>query len=232
MDLATEARQFLRSTHKGILSTQSVRMAGYPFASVAPFVLDHQGQPLILISTLAEHTKNIQADHRISLLAFTDADDLQAHGRLTLVGDAEQTDKDDPLLRARYLRYFPQAEQYFAMHDFYFYRILLREVRYIAGFGRMGWLLAEPMLSARSPLPAQEAGILTHMNADHGDNLRAYCQHVHGITADAVEMIGIDADGFDVRADQQVLRFNFEQPIQDAQGARAALVTLAQACRA
>ena len=95
MSLASEARRFLRSTRHGILSTHSVRHAGYPFGSVAPFVPDHAGNPLILISTLAEHTRNISADHRVSLLAFEGTDDLQANSRLTLVGEAEQTDKQD-----------------------------------------------------------------------------------------------------------------------------------------
>ena len=67
---AADARKFLYATHSGVLSTISARLEGYPFGSIAPFVLDHDGNPLILISTIAEHTKNIQADPRVSLIAF------------------------------------------------------------------------------------------------------------------------------------------------------------------
>ncbi|MDX9951135.1 MAG: DUF2470 domain-containing protein [Methylophilaceae bacterium] len=232
MSLAQEARQFLRSTHSGMLCTLSASHTGYPYGSVAPFVLDHDGQPLLLISTLAEHTKNIMADCRVSLLVFAGAEDLQANARLTLLGEAEQTDKQDSLLQARYLRYLPQAAQYFAMHDFLFYRLQIREARYIAGFGRMGWVDGAEFRSPRTPLIAQEAGIIEHMNQDHQANMKSYCQHIHGITPQQVEMVGIDGDGFDLRADDRLLRFDFAQAVHDVTDARTALVALAKACKA
>lgn len=231
MSLASEARQFLRSTHSGMLCTNSVKFTGYPFGSVAPFVLDHDGQPLLLISTIAEHTKNIMADCKVSLLVFAGAEDLQANARLTMLGEAEQTDKQDELLKARYLRYFPQAEQYFAMHDFLFYRLQIQQARYIAGFGSMGWMDGTEFRSPRSPLISQEAGIIEHMNNDHHTNMKSYCQHFYSINPEHIEMTGIDCDGFDLRADAQILRFNFAQAIHDAMEARVALVKMAKACR-
>lgn len=232
MSLANEARQFLRSTYSAILSTNSVKFEGYPFGSVAPFVLDHDGQPLILISTIAEHTKNIIADCKVSLLVFSGAEDLHANARLTILGNAEQTDKNDEFLQARYLRYFPSAAQYFEAHDFYFYRIQIQQARYIAGFGRMSWISGDEFRSPRTPLIAQEAGIIEHMNADHQENMKAYCRHFHQVSPGKVLMLGIDCDGFDLRADEQILRFHFEQSISDAPSARTALVAMAQACRA
>ena len=231
-DLADEARLFLRSTHSAILSTLSAKHEGYPYGSVAPFVLDHDGQPLLLISTIAEHTKNILANHKVSLLVFSAGEDLHANARLTLLGEAEQTDKNALHLRARYLRYFPVAAQYFDMHDFHFYRIHIQQARFIAGFGRMSWIDGEALRSERTSLPAQESAIVEHMNTDHQENLKNYCQHLHGVSPSQVEMLGIDRDGFDVRADTRIHRFNFEHPVQDAQSARAALVAMAKACRA
>jgi putative heme iron utilization protein len=228
---AREARQFLRRTHSGVLSTISVRLEGYPFGSVAPFVLDQSGMPLILISTIAEHTKNIRGDARVSLIAFDPASpDMQAGARLTLAGEAEPVTKDE-LLRARYLRYFPQAAQYFDMHDFLFHRIAVRQARYIGGFGNIHWIPGDELQAPPNQLAEQEAGILDHMNADHIDNLKAYCRHVHGVEAQTASMLGIDADGFDVRADERVLRFDFDSAIHDAGEARTALVALAKACR-
>jgi heme iron utilization protein len=233
MSAASEARGFLRSTHSGVLSTHSARITGYPFGSIAPFVLDHDGHPLILISTIAEHTKNISQNPRVSLIAFDPAaPDMQAGGRLTLLGDAVMTDKQDAALRARYLRYFPLAEQYFDMHDFLFHRIEIRQARYIGGFGNIHWIPAEELRPPANGLAQQEAGILAHMNADHADSLVAYCRHVHGITPQQAAMIGIDSDGFDVRADDRLLRFGFDAPVTDAQQARAALVALSAAARA
>lgn len=241
MNLAIEARQFLRSTRSGMLSTLSAKFPGYPFGSVAPFVLDHDAQPVILISTLAEHTHNIAANPNVSMLVFAGAEDLQANSRLTLIGKATKVDKSDADLRARYLRYLPQAASYFDMHDFSFYRIKIAHARYIAGFGRMGWVEGEQLtnqeLSAEpNQLATQETGIIEHMNADHHENLIAYCEHFHDVVASEVMMMGIDSDGFDVSAKDatgqaQILRFNFETPISDANTARKALVAMAQVSR-
>ena len=229
---AADARKFLYATHSGVLSTISARLEGYPFGSIAPFVLDHGGNPLILISTIAEHTKNILADPRVSLIAFDPASpDMQAGARLTLVGDAAIAPKDDGL-RTRYLRYFPQAESYFDMHDFQFYRIAVNQARYIGGFGKIHWIPGPELHPPANHLAEQEAAILDHMNADHAENLRAYCQHVHGQDAETVAMTGIDTDGFDVTADGRLLRFSFDTPVINAQEARIALVALAKTCRA
>ena len=236
MSLALEAQQFLCGTHKGILSTHSAKFEGYPFGSVAPFVLNHQGMPTILISTIAEHTKNVAQNAHVSLVVFENEADLQANARLTLLAIAEQTDKQNELMRARYLRYIPQAAQYFDMHDFSFYTLHITQARYIAGFGKMGWVEGEHMMIPSNPLFVEEAGIIEHMNADHPENLSAYCQHYHQVTPQTIEMIGIDSLGFDVRFDvrldsEAILRFNFDAPISNAQEARTALVAMAKACR-
>ncbi|MDP1596001.1 MAG: DUF2470 domain-containing protein [Methylotenera sp.] len=233
-NLAPEAKQFLRSTHSGILSTHSVKFDGYPFGSVAPFVLGHDCQPVILISSIAEHTKNIMLNPKVSLLVFAGTEDLQANARLTLLGSAIKIEKDDADLRARYLRYLPQAASYFDMHDFAFYRINLTHARYIGGFGNMSWLSSGDFFSPTvdSLLAAQETAIIDHMNADHVHSLIAYCQHFHQVEATQVQMLGLDSDGFDVNVNHgtevKILRFNFDHPIHDAQSARAALVRMSQ----
>lgn len=241
MLLATEARQFLRTTRRGVLSTFSAKFPSYPFGSVAPFITNHHAEPVILISTLAEHTKNILENPKVSLLILAGDDDLQANARLTLIGEAEPCDRNDANLRARYLRYMPQAESYFDMHDFSFYRIKVAQARYIAGFGKMGWLdayslLGEDLLSTNTLLAQQEAAIIEHMNTDHVHSLIAYCKHFQNTETTQAQMIGIDSDGFDVVIlDQaqktQYLRFNFEQAIHDAQSARAALVAMSKAAK-
>lgn len=229
-ELGREARHFVRTQSQGVLSTLSLRVEGFPFGSVAPYALDHAGRPLMLISTLAEHTRNIDADTRVSLIVQPFSADMQVAGRVTLLGHARRLE-DKAAAGARYLRYHPQAKDYFAMHDFHFYRIQPVRVRYIGGFGRIHWIEPEAYLGTEGELVTQEEDILAHMNADHADNLRAYCQHVHGVTADAVSMIGIDPDGFDVRTDGRVLRFAFTAPVGDAEAARAQLVALARSAR-
>src|SRR5690606_8106819 len=120
---------------------------------------------------------------------------------LTLLAKAEQTDKNNALVRARYLRYMPQAATYFDTHDFTFYTLYITHARYIAGFGSMGWIEGDDFQMPTTPLLIEETDILEHMNQDHTDNLKAYCQHYHQLSTASAEMIGIDRLGFDVRID-------------------------------
>ena len=237
MSLALEAKAFLRTTHNGILSTISSKFAGYPFGSVTPFVLDHDCQPIMLISSIAEHTKNIILNPKVSMIVFDKSDDLQANARLTLLGEAKKLEKDDANLLMSYSRYFPESVDYFAMHDFAFYRIHIEQIRYIAGFGKMGWVSADSLNSANNTgsnklIAELETSKIEHMNADHSDSLTRYCQHFYGLKPENAQLVGIDSDGFDVKVvdaqDKKILRFQFDKPIFDAHSARAAFVSLSR----
>ena len=221
----------LRSHRYGVLSTISKKFAGYPFGSITPYLVDHDGSLLILISTLAEHTKNILHDPRASLITHDQRDPhIQTQGRVTALGNAE-LEPDREQAGQRYLRYFPEAQSYFSMHDFSFYRIRPMAIRYIGGFGRIHWVDMENYTVKPYSLIESEPGVIAHMNADHQDTMRNYCKHFHRHEALDVEMVGIDIDGFDVRADGEVLRFEFAQPVTDAQQARTILVEMAHVAR-
>jgi putative heme iron utilization protein len=225
---AREARQLLRAHRYGALCTLSKKFGGHPFGSITPYLVDHDGSLLILISTLAEHTKNILADPRVSLITHSqDNPHIQAQGRVTLMGVARLVAEREQVGQ-RYLRYFPEAQTYFAMHDFSFYRIIPEAIRYIGGFGNIHWVKAEEYSVPPYPLIEQEEGVIAHMNADHQDALHNYCRHYHQCEAKSVELPGIDCDGFDVRADDKVLRFDFKEPVLDAQQARKMLVEMAK----
>lgn len=228
MNNADEARQKLRAHRYGALSTISKRVDGFPFGSITPYLTDHDGSLIILISGLAEHTKNILKDPRVSLITHDQRDaHIQTQGRITLLGNAEHiADRSD--VDRRYLRYFPEAESYFQMHDFAFYRIRPIAIRYIGGFGKIYWVDVAQYVVTDYPLVAQESDVVEHMNADHLDTMRFYCQHVHQREALNVRMLGIDCDGFDLSADGEVLRFEFPKPVLDAQQARVSLVELAR----
>ncbi len=231
MNNAREARLMLRAHRYGVLCTLSKRFDGYPFGSITPYLADHDGSLLILISTLAEHTKNILHDPRVSLITHDQRDPhIQTQGRVTVVGNAApEPDREQAGLR--YLRYFPEARTYFAMHDFSFYRVRPVAIRYIGGFGRIHWVDMEDYAVQPYPLIEQESGVVAHMNSDHLDALRDCCLHFYQCAALDVAMLGIDLDGFDVRADDRVLRFDFAQPVTDAQQARTALVEMARASK-
>src|SRR5204862_254245 len=104
------ARQLLLQESFGVLSTISIDVPGYPFGSVTPYCVDRECRPIVYISTIAQHTKNILADSKVSLTiveASSDSDDVQARGRLTVLADAKPVTRSDTSVRDRYLRHFP-----------------------------------------------------------------------------------------------------------------------------
>ena len=231
MNPARAARQFLRRQRHGVLSTLSKKIDGYPFGSIVPLVLDHAARPTLLISQLAEHTRNIDADSRVSLLVNAEAADVQAAPRLTLVGDAAHAGDDRPALEARYLRYIPQAARLIAMGDFDFYRIEPQALRFVGGFGDMQWIAAASYTPPANTMAECEADVLAHMNADHAAMLRDCARHFYGVDAATITMIGVDCDGFDVKAEEAVLRCDFSEPVVNANDVRAALIAMAREAR-
>jgi putative heme iron utilization protein len=227
-DQAVTARRLLNHQSVGVLSTHSIDVEGYPFGSIAPYTLNYDGEPAILISDIAQHTRNIKQNNKVSLTVFKpDADDAQAGSRLTWIGDAEPVDPSDKETRDRYLRYFPSVESYFETHDFSFYRIGLRRARFIGGFGQIFWIEPDAML-VKNPFRETEKGIIEHMNRDHQQSLVHYCKLFGRAGAEAVTMTGIDSEGFDLLADNRKLRIDFDSPIHATEEARANLIRLAR----
>jgi len=222
------ARKLLNHQSAGVLSTHSIDVEGYPFGSIAPYALNYDGEPAILISDIAQHTRNIKQNNKVSLTVFDpQADDPQSGGRLTWIGDAEPVASSDAETRDRYLRYFPASESYFETHDFSFYRIRLRRARFIGGFGQIFWIESDAML-LQNPFRETEQGIVEHMNRDHQQALFHYCKVVGGHDAEAVTMTGIDSEGLDLLAGKRKVRIDFDSAIHTTEEARATLVKLAR----
>jgi hypothetical protein len=144
-----KARELLAAESVGVLSTISVHRVGFPYGSVTPYALSARGAPLLLLSRLAAHTKNLLADPRASLFVGdrSAAEDPQAGARISLLGRLaplpaqvdEQADEQADA-RARYLAVWPRAADYLALGDFSFWRLDVEEARLIAGFGEIRWL--------------------------------------------------------------------------------------------
>jgi len=227
-DQAITARRLLNHQGVGVLSTHSVDVAGYPFGSIAPFVVNYEGEPTMLISEIAQHTRNIKQNNKVSLTVFDQCvPDPQASSRLTWIGNAEPINPSDRGIHDRYLRYFPAAESYFETHDFSLYRIRLQRARFIGGFGQIYWVEPEAML-VKNPFREAERGIIEHMNQDHTQALFHYCEALKGVKANVVTMVGIDSEGFDLLVDQRKLRVDFDTSINTLEEARAILVKLAR----
>ena len=232
MAIGHEARALLRRHNFGVLSTHSIDMPGYPFGSVTPYAVDHAGQPVILISSIAQHTKNIDGDARVSLTVLdANAREQQAASRLTVLADATRVEGPSAAARALYLSHFPDAAGYFDFHDFSLFTLEVRRARFIGGFGKIHWVEAADLKLA-NPLAASEVEILEHMNADHRPALEAYCRAFLGLEPEAVTMSGIDAEGFDLLVDGVHARVTLDAPIATPEEARMALVALVRRARA
>lgn len=223
------ARELLLKEYRGVLSTHSKAMPGYPFGSVVPYCLDEQGQPLILISRIAQHTHNLQVDPKCSLLVGErDAVDVQAAARLTLLAHARPLSDSAAIeaAAARYYRYFPDAQNYHVVHDFDFWLLEPVRGRYIGGFGAIHWVA---QLSLANPFAgAVEASMLVHMNVDH---VRAIAHYVHmaGLPTHApAELVGIDSEGFHLRIGQALYWLAFTVPCTTPGAVRQALAVLAR----
>jgi len=222
MDEHNPARNLLLRETFGVLSTISIDVAGYPFVSVTPYCVDRAGSPVIYISPIAQHTKNIMADPRVSLTVVEkqDSDDVQAHGRVTCMGRAVQNDSDRDAAE-RYFRHFPSSRQYDRTHAFSFFRLELIRIRFIGGFGQIFWV-APDEFSLRNPFsPAEETRIIQHMNQDHAEVL-------YRLAGNGSKLVGVDAEGFDLLSRDQKIRISFAAPVATMEDARRAFVEIAR----
>jgi putative heme iron utilization protein len=229
------ARQLLRRADRAALGVALAEgEQRRPYVSLVLLAIDHDLAPILLISALAEHSKAIMGDDRVSLLIDGTAGLEQplTGARLSLVGRASRC--DEPRLRARYLTRHPDAAGYAGFKDFAFYRVAIERGHLVAGFGMIHWLdqaaLTAPAALAEKLVEA-ETGIVAHMNQDHADAIDLYANRLLGLPGQGWRLSGIDRDGVDLRRGGQVARLDFDQPVTDADTARQSLVSLVKKAR-
>lgn len=228
------------------LSTLAVSPPGHPFGSIVSFAVDGRGDPLFFISELAEHTRNLRADGRASLLATETAPsgvDPLALGRVTLLGVAhpvpeERRDEARSLVVARH----PAVAVYADYGDFSAWRLEVATVRWVGGFGRMTWIDADDYAAADpDPVSGARHGIAEHMNADHADAGVLLCQQAldeagHGeaivsaATFDSVDRYGCDYVAT-TTAGSAYVRLAFDEPATSLDEVRRAMVALVHRAR-
>jgi len=204
---AERARTLMHSGRIGSLSTISRKQPGFPFGSLMPYGLDSQGRPIFLISTMAMHTQNLQADPRASLFV-TEPDasgDPLGSSRVTLIGSASKVPEPELAdVRAAYLTGYPDSKYWVDFEDFFFYRLDVIDVYYVGGFGVMGWVPASDYSQAQpDPLAEHKNDIMQHMNADHKDALILLAERFANIEAQQAEMTAVDRLGFHLRLKTQ-----------------------------
>ncbi len=202
--------EFSRTLMRGGEAALSTLAEGFPYGSLVQYAADEQGQPLLLISDLAEHTQNLLIDPRASLLVWDQPGQLDplALGRVSLIGRAVKTSEGLEV----YLEKHPQARQYASFKDFHLWRLEVERVRYVGGFGQMSWVAAEDYKAAEAdPVDKLAAGVISHMNEDHADALLLLAGQKLGKAVQQAVMVGCDGAGYLVKADGKILRLEFAQ---------------------
>ena len=166
-DPKAAAKTLMREARSGALGTL-MPGSGDPYCSLVNVATATDGAPLLLISRLALHTKNILADARVSLMLDErkEGDPLQG-ARVMLMGTAVKTESADAA--RRYLAYQPEAEMFAGFGDFAFYEVKLKGAHLVAGFGRIVDLKPDDVLTdlaGAEALVAAEPEVIAHMNAD------------------------------------------------------------------
>jgi heme iron utilization protein len=233
-DPETFARLLARRCTRAALATN---FGGAPYASLVLLAVDLDASPLLLLSELARHNRNIAFDPRVSLLL----DGTEGHPdpltgpRLTLLGRASAT--DDPRCLARFISHHPTSAGYAGFGDFHLYRVEVERGHLIDGFSRIDWISCDDFRFAPDAgvLAAAEPAILKHMNDDHGDAIAQYVHRLLGRSGAGWRMTGIDPEGIDLRCEGETARLDFAAPVAvpvlTPEAARAALVQLAAEAR-
>lgn len=230
---AEAARTLVRRALKASLATLEAS-TGHPYASLVTIATDVDGTPLLLISTLALHTKNLAADARASLLFDgTDATgDPLAGGRVTLMGQVAKTRR--PAARQRFLARQPLASGYADFPDFAFYELVPERAHFIGGFGRIVDLAPADLLldlSDARPLVESHDGIVAHMNEDHAAANELYATELAGAPGGPWRMTGVDPEGFDLICDGMTCRVPFANRVHSGEDARRELIALVARAR-
>jgi putative heme iron utilization protein len=235
-DAVKVARSLLRRSRQGALATLMTG-SGDPYCSLVNVASHADGSPILLISRLALHTKNILGDSRVSLMLDERAEGDPLEGsRIMLAGRAEQAGGDDAaVLRRRYLNAHPSAQVFVDFKDFSFFRVRPSAAHLVAGFGRIVDLRPEQFLTDISDAEAlldAEQGALDHMNADHRDTTNLYATRLLGAHPADWRCTGCDPDGIDIQSGTEILRLDFPQRVTGPGELRKMLVRLADEARA
>jgi heme iron utilization protein len=232
----TAARALVGTERHGVLSTAHAREGGWPFGSIVPYAVLPEGDPVVWLSGIAEHTRNLAADPRSCLLVndSTRLDDVQAAPRVALLARASVlAGPAAAVAEEAYLARFPDSGAMASAHDFAFHVLRVEKVRWIAGFGSMGWVTrAEWGAAAADPLEPYAAAIAEHLNEDHAGALLELAAHVARIDGSAARVTGVDAGGLTLevaprgRGKPQAARIPFPAPCATPDAVRKTVIAM------
>lgn len=227
-DPAFQARRIIRNARSATLATQQ---DGQPFASLVTPACAPDLTPLLWLSTLSEHTRQLMREPRCALLFAGDAAEAnpQTAPRVTLTGIAERI--EDASLKSRWLARHPYAALYADFGDFALWQVKPGGALLVGGFARAMRLRVPQLLpdpAAVEAIAAAEAEIIHHVNEDHPDAVAAIAQGLLGGGIGAWTLGAVDVDGLDLTLNETVLRLDFSAPATSPEAVRTELIHAAR----
>jgi putative heme iron utilization protein len=231
---AAAARGLMRRARSAALATSLRDENGRPYVSLVTVACDCDGSPLLLLSDLADHTRNLGADPRASLLfeAASRRANPQTGPRVTVLGRIERS--EDERHRRRFLARHPAGGLYAGFADFACYRMTVERAHFVGGFARAKWLTGSDLVldcDTAQGIAEAESGILAHMNADHTEAVELYAHRLLGRRGEGWTMVAVDPEGCDLGRGSVLARLNFPRLAADPGSVREILVALATLAR-
>ena len=230
-DLENGAVSLYRGSDNGILSTVSKKHDDYPFGSFVTYVTSSARTAYLYLSDLADHTKNLHHSSKSSLtiLKLNTNGDKQNSERLTILGDLVPVSENElDSCKKRYYQMLPESKMYAKMHDFNFYKIQIKNVRWIGGFGKIAWLDVSNWVDKLPKWSKSEGGIIEHMNEDHSDTIVAALKAQHGVNDKTARMVQLTIDGYYLRTESKLFFIKFPIVCYNSKEYKDALVALAK----
>ena len=212
-DYEIKASRLLRACTEGVLSTISEKNKGYPFGSFTTFATTEDRTILIYASNLAQHTKNINANPKVSFTLFSlnKKGDKQNSQRLTIQGNMGVMQDKKGVYRKRFQKFFPKSKAYEKMHDFSLYAINIEHIRWIGGFGEIAWLKNDFWKKQDIGWLEAKERIISHMNKDHQNSIASSLHAQHGLQDNKCQMLELTIDGYYVRSSKGIFFIFFDR---------------------
>jgi hypothetical protein len=231
---AAAARGLVRRARSAALATTLRDDGGWAYASLVTVACDCDASPILLLSDLADHTRNLKANSRASLLfeAASGRANPQTGPRVTVLGHIEESDAAEH--RRRFLARHPSARLYADFTDFRVYRMAVDRAHYVGGFGRAEWIGGEDLILAADAarvIAKSETEILERMNDGHGDVATLYATRLLGRHGSGWTLAAVDPEGFDIRRGSTLARLDFTHPEPDPRALLETLIALASQAR-
>ena len=257
MKINFKTRQLVRSALRGYLSTEfdsknfknikTLMNKPFPYSTFTLAAFDYDLSPILLLSDLSEHTKNIQEKNSASLMLceesrlynlfqkfdnkFSSYEDPMSRPRVTLIGKLKKT--KDPNHRKRFISRHPASNLYANFKDMNFYKMDVKSAHLIGGFAQVKWFTSEEILCKNfSNFKESEENIITHMNSCHKTSIKMYINNLMKSEISSTQrkgdwkITGIDPDGFDLRKKKETARYFFEKEVSNAKKLRGIFVNL------